>query len=207
MPSQGRLSRDLRQRLRLDESLEACFRLHRTVTDFKRSLWKRLHGESRAERVSLKWTPAENARFLVCVCEKLFGSKDCVPSLVGEKALQPRDHDVSCVIKGEFFSVLVKNQEPCRQNAIGPELVGERQCKPARLIHGGGLSQSFEQFTRCVPSFLLIVAVAFVAILFIPTITLRGRGPGAAEAGADLSPTVAPTDAAGAKAVGRGEAV
>ncbi len=54
---------------------------------------------------------------------------------------------------------------------------------------------------------LLIVAVAFVAILFIPTITLRGRGPGAAEAAADLSPTVAPTDAAGAKAVGRGEAV
>jgi hypothetical protein len=54
---------------------------------------------------------------------------------------------------------------------------------------------------------LLIVAVAFVAILFIPVITLRGRGPGAAGAAADLSPTIAPTDAAGAKAVRRGEAV
>lgn len=53
-------------------------------------------------------------------------------------------------------------------------------------------------------SSLVIVAVAFIAILFIPTITLRGRGPGAVEAAAELSPAVAPTGARGAEAVGRG---
>jgi Major Facilitator Superfamily len=52
---------------------------------------------------------------------------------------------------------------------------------------------------------LVIVAIAFVAILFIPVITLRGRGPGAAEA--ELSPALATTDAAGAKAVGRADAI
>jgi len=49
---------------------------------------------------------------------------------------------------------------------------------------------------------LVIVAVAFVAILFIPVITLRGRGPAAEDAATEPSPT----DARGADAVGRGSA-
>jgi EmrB/QacA subfamily drug resistance transporter len=51
---------------------------------------------------------------------------------------------------------------------------------------------------------LVIVAVAFVAILFVPIIQLRGRGPAAAEAVADAAPAPAPTDARGAESVARG---